>query len=560
MITTMIDSELYKILEHQKKQIRDAYRSDELGFLIIEIIRSLDHAMFMLKHDIKVPQKEWLIEKYRSGWGKAFTIYYSDYKPDDIIPMIVFDPDMRRWLDNMIQHAGKVQISSQFLGYCKAGLMELTRPSTKEFIFTYTINDATEYYEKLSLAFYFQIVNKALENKIAKLKEELPSVRNKLEAIVSVANGKFISYKATDEIDDFYSRFGRLYLQTTQIIDEFDEKDVFGGIPYKMYLDLTEDIIMAAIMHRDCCMVLVEKTNHKIFLRDILTYTFPKDLFIKNYSESRTLNEDNVIQMTSCLTINKENFEEHLSYPGAPCPLFFELAENVLMRSSHGCLDMPVFFLNRELKRRYPRDYFNAVNNREKRFKDQLYSLFPEKIIKTNENVVIKIDNKSTDIDAIIFDPKKKSLGLFQLKWQDTFSTSMKERFSRMSNLVPKSVEWIDKVEAWLQANGAKQILEKLNIKNEDEIHDIHLFVLSRNHVHFSNQQLDKRAIWASWFQVIEASAKVKDPHQTDPIGEFAAKLQFFSPSMRKDLENDHAIQNSDFKIANYNISIRSSK
>lgn len=45
---------LYKILEHQSKRVREAYPSDELAYLLIEIIRSLDYAMFMLKHDFLV--------------------------------------------------------------------------------------------------------------------------------------------------------------------------------------------------------------------------------------------------------------------------------------------------------------------------------------------------------------------------------------------------------------------------------------------------------------------------------------------------------------------------
>ncbi|WPV65410.1 hypothetical protein [Chitinophaga sp. LS1] len=554
----MINEHLYEILENEKKRIRKSYPSNDVEFVVIEIIRSLDYLMFMLKHDFEIPQKDWLIEKYRFGWGVAFSIFYEDYNSNNLIPAILFDPETRKWLDNIIQHAGKVEISSHFLMYCKAGLMQLSQLSEKEFAFTYTIDEPAEYYEKLSLEYFFYIAQGIYKDRLSKFMERLPAVREQLKEIVTIHFEKFISYKATSEIDDFYSEYGRIYLLTTQIIDDFDESDVFGGIAYKEYLDFAEDVIMAAAMHRDCCMALAEKTNHQVYLRNILTYTFSKDAFIKNYSESRGIPEDKVLQIVSCFTINKENFQQHLSYPGAPCSPFFELANNILMRSSHGCLDMPVFFLNRELKKRYQKDYFNAVNNREARFKKQLYSLFPDRILKIHENIVVKIDNKSTDIDAIIFDPERKVLGLFQLKWQDAFSTSMQERFSRISNLIPKSVEWIEKIEAWIKANNAKSILEKLKISNSDYSgYDIYLFVISRNHVHFSNQSLDKRAVWASWYQVIEASAKVKDPLQSNPIGEFAAKLRFFSPEMRNKVEGGQFIHDFDYKVAQTNISIR---
>ncbi len=557
----MNNERFHLILEHEKIRIQEAYPSKDVEYVVLETIRALDYIMFMLKHDLDIDQKDWLIEKYRFGWGLVSLIFYPDHKPDNMIPTILFDVATRKWLDNIIQHAGKVQISSQFLMYDKAGLVDLTQKSDSEFAFTYKIDDPVEYYERASLEYFFKMANKIYEKRASKLLERLPSVREQLKEIVDVHGENFISYSATKEIDDFYSEFGSLYLLTTQIIDDFDEFDVFGGITYKEYLDFAEDIIMAAIMHRDCCMALVEKTNHRIFLRNILTYTFSRNLFIENYSESRHLSRDKVLQIASCLTIDKDNFREHLSYPGAPCPPFFELGDNLLTRSSHGCLDMPVFFLNRELKRRYRKDYFNAVNNREARFKNQLYSLFPESIVKVNENLVIDVNNKRTDIDAIVFDPNRKILGLFQLKWQDTFSTSMQERFSRISNLIPKSVQWIDKIVAWIKANNAKSILEKCKINDKDHrIDDIYLFVLSRNHVHFSNQTLDKRAVWASWYQVMEASAKIKDPTQSNPIGEFAAKLQFYSPGIRRDLEENKSIQDFNYNIGRYNITVNRMK
>jgi hypothetical protein len=230
----------------------------------------------------------------------------------------------------------------------------------------------------------------------------------------------------------------------------------------------------------------------------------------------------------------------------------------MVMRSSFGSLDRPIFFLNRELKRKYPKDYFNAVNRREERFKKQLYSLFPQKkIIKIDQNIEIKIGDATTDIDAVLYDKEKGTLGLFQLKWQDTFSTSMRERFSRITNLIPKSVEWIDKVENWLKANDETTILRILKVGDKTaKIETTHLFVLARNHVHFTNQSLDNRAIWASWYQVVEASAKVKDPTASNPISELAAKLIFFSPAQRKEMEEFNKSDDYKFKFAGYEITV----
>ena len=82
-----------------------------------------------------------------------------------------------------------------------------------------------------------------------------------------------------------------------------------------------------------------------------------------------------------------------------------------------------------ELYRRYRKDWDHAVDGREEHFRKELYDLFPtrrfakaEKPLNLrNEGVV------ATDIDAAVFDSTTRTLGLFQLKWQDPFGTSMRK-------------------------------------------------------------------------------------------------------------------------------------
>ncbi|MBY0427364.1 MAG: hypothetical protein K2Q22_17140, partial [Cytophagales bacterium] len=122
-----------------------------------------------------------------------------------------------------------------------------------------------------------------------------------------------------------------------------------------------------------------------------------------------------------------------------------------------------------------------------------------------------------------------------------------------ISNMIPKSVEWIEKVESWISTNDAKGILKKCGIDG-DKIENVHLFVLSRNHVHFTNQKLDERATWGSWFQLLEASTKVKDPSSVNPIAEMAAKLRFLYPEMRKKVEGVMKLANVELKFSRYTV------
>lgn len=547
---------LEQILNNEKSRIRKSYPSNDVIFPLIEIIRSLDFETYAQRISPNQSTSALILEKYRFGWSLAFYLYYQDLLPNDNIPLFEFSQKEREWVDSIIQHCGSIQILRQYLDYEKAGLVEIIQKSEKEFLFRFlTEGIGDEIYDHISLSHYLELIQDVLKDKIKPALEQLPEMRKKLESRVRVTQERFIEYNATEEMEVFYRRLGYLILMTTQIVDDFDEADKFGGYNYKDYMDFVQDGFMAVLMHRDCCFALAEKTKYKVNLRTILTYGFSSQRFFELIKENYKWPKDKVEQIATCLAITKENYEYHLnSYPGLPPAPYYQLSNDVWMRSTEGCLKMPVFFLNREIKRRFPKDYFEAVNKREVRFRSQVYDLFKYDWIHcVNQNVFIG----TTDIDAVVFDTRRKILGLFQLKWQDAFSTSMQERRNRISNMIPKSVEWIDNVERWISANDAKSLLKKCGIDG-DKIEDIYLFVLSRNHVHFTNHKLDERATWGSWFQLIEASTKIKDTANTNPIGEMAAKLRFLYPDMRREVEGVMRQEKMTLKFGEYLVKIQS--
>jgi hypothetical protein len=551
---------LNKVLEIEKGKIKTSYPSKDVIFVLIEIIRSLDYHAFMLAHDIDVPDKELLLEKYDFGWSQPFSIFYNVFELTDNVPLFKFSYNEKKWIDILIQRSGSIGLCKQFLDYCKADLFDLKNEGDNFTFYNLFENSGIEYYERLSLAHYHSVMDGILTSRSKAVFNRLPEMREKLKSIVTVSNEDFITYRATPEIDEFYSSFGYLYLMTTQVIDDFAENDSFGGINYKDYLDCLQQLFKSAIMHRDCCMALAEKTSHKIFLRNILTHCFSINKYVKNFSDYMDWDEERTKEVISAFTLNKENINFHLSNPKANPPPFIQLGKNTIMESSHGSLKMPIFFLNRELKRKYPKDYFNAVNNREIRFREQLYSLFPEgKVIKVNGSRNIRAESLITDVDAILFDIEAKSLGLFQLKWQDTFASSMRERFSRINNLIPKSVEWIERILTWISKNDSKSIFKTLGIDTDvDSIDNVYIFIISRNHAHFSNQKLDDRAIWASWYQLVEAFTKVKPQNNTDSIATLAVGLKFFDPEVRMKREALPKLKDYEFTISKYKIQVKS--
>lgn len=77
---------------------------------------------------------------------------------------------------------------------------------------------------------------------------------------------------------------------------------------------------------------------------------------------------------------------------------------------------------------------------------------------------------------------------------------------------------------------------------------------VARHHMHFTNHELDKRAIWCSWHQLFETSAKIKDYSNSNPIEKLAVKLAFFSPEARLKRETPNILNRLEIKFSKYKI------
>ena len=144
-----------------------------------------------------------------------------------------------------------------------------------------------------------------------------------------------------------------------------------------------------------------------------------------------------------------------------------------------------------ELYRRYRKDWDRAVDGREEHFRKELNDLFSaERFAKAEKP--LKLRNKgrvATDIDAALFDKATGTLGLFQLKWQDPFGTSMRKRNSKMMNFLEETDQWVSTVSSILRETP--EVLNHLLGDRTVRIKDtkkIHLFVIGRHFSHFSGE------------------------------------------------------------------------
>lgn len=552
---------LKEIVETETLKIKDTF-SGPSYHAIQHILRRLDFVMLFYNNAPgKTEQEvEELREFYNYGWAPALKPFYNDININTFEPFPEMYKEAMNWADGIIQFAGHIAFLNQLVEYEKAELIKLEIPKENEFSFSYIVENAgLEYYDRKSRDFFRDmIVERMIEEKKKKDNLNEEEIKIKLREIIRNPSGKYISYDSTPEIDDYYKKKGHYFVLRLQGYDEFGENDIFGGIEYWKYLDLVETIMGVAIMHTEACLELT-KINPKVDLHNLLTYTFYKDKTLDIYKNYFGASQSEMEQIFSCITLNKENFSYYLDYPAASLPMYVQVSENMLVRLVSGCLGNPFELLNRELKRKFEKDYFEAVNKREDRFRNELFHLFPhDKMIRIPKGININLNGKKTDIDAVIFDTKTMTLGLFQLKWQDPFRKSMRERFSRISNLFNKASEWVEKVEYWLTNTDISNIIETLELrkytKEDIHINEVHIFVLSRNNINFTNVDgLDERVAWGTWYQMIESQAIVKSSSD-NVIRDAFIKLKTLSPKNRMKNEKIPDIPNFETTFGKYRV------
>lgn len=517
----------------------------------IEILRQYD--VFYVSHQMKsnLMLTDFVMdERYRYGWLSPISKLMSSSMENELVTFKSHSFN-KQWADSVIQVYGKIQLIKRLIILDEIGLVKLEETKKGKFRIRYTSEQVdVEHYERENFKFVNSVIRHIKSDEYSAHISKYKKILKEIGRLVQNPYGEYISYHTTPEIDAFYRKLGYFHLITSHGYEDFGESDNFGGIPYRDYLNVVEDIFGIALKHKDFCLSLLSKST-KTDPYNIFTYSWHYGKTIGDFASNLGGSFHELEKIFSCLTLSPDNIDSHSNDYGNHPPPYFAFGINQVTRSIAGSLNGSINFLKKELKRRYPSDYFKAVNNREVRFRKDLYLFFQDdRFIKLDKEIIIRGDNFSTDIDALIYDTATKTLGVFQLKWQDSYTTSLKERFSRITNLYPKSVEWIDKVERWFRENSLSAIIKGLGLEQYGvhEIGSIYNFVLARNHMYFTNEKLNDRAAWSSWYQLVQSKTTIK-VNIDNPIEALFLALKLSSPSSRI-LREDYP------KIAPYKIEL----
>ncbi len=480
---------------------------------VIEVIRAIDdifcYYSYVLPKDSENQESFYLyFRTHTNGFYECYEqLCYDEEKETRLHILYPSSEASRDWANYTLQLSGTVGFIYRYIQLTKQGVFGIEKKSSYEVVLKCKMPSGAEYLEtRYQKKYLNNIVSTNLNSK--RLNELEPVAYSELEKNVFIWNTHFIKYNTTPSLNEYYLLQGGAYIGGFVGNDAFNDESLFNKIPYKVIKGIIQGFVANSSKHLDFCQVALRKYGiEKLNQWNFYSTLYNINKLVEEISTDTGIDTSTVRWVTDILTLTKDNLKIHLNAPGSSLPPLIKIEKDYVIRSLAGLLSNPFTYLIRCLKHHCPQDYFNAVNGREKRFQENFYSLFESpNVIKCNRVIELKQGKTVlTDIDAMLFDIKEKSLTLVQLKWMDDFGTSMQQRKSMKSNFNHSIRKWIDNVQTWLENNGPTSLLKyfTMDAQNND-VKNINFFVLGRHFSQFSDEQIDNEVAYCAWPQLVE--------------------------------------------------------
>jgi hypothetical protein len=293
--------------------------------------------------------------------------------------------------------------------------------------------------------------------------------------------------------DAFYRRLANVHLKMMTYQLGYPPDAVIGGCTVQTYRDVLGRLLDWALQARDRGETATPRSERSL---------------VAALASALAVDSAFISRAVAAFTLDHENAAYHAAVPGVAAAPLVRVDSDRLVWSVHGLTTEPLLFMTRELKRRDAQDYHNTAYLREVVFRQDLYALFQDKRFVTSDaRIKLRRDRGDvrTDIDAVVFDRKSGTLGIFELKSQDPFARSTAELVRQRDNVLYANRQ-ISGVLTWLNRHGADEILNRVDSRTAKTFRaqKVYPFVLGRFLAHFSDgPEPDRRAAWGTWPQLL---------------------------------------------------------
>lgn len=516
--------QLRRLLDEQHASLQHRFPSDRQKSLLA-LTRAHDWHFLGSRHSDLHETSH-----YAHGWQKALSLCFSASALHTSTSRA--DDALDTWADTLLETCDYFAEGERILDYCEAGFLRMQQGNDADFdVWIASKKMPTEWGERADLRWWTKLLALLYDAELRTLQEEKGQIQQQLDIFVEQWDGQIAgTYKTTRTLDDYYRRLGVLSVKMMVCYDEYPPSVSIGGNTFAEYREVLSALVGYALKYNDIGRTFLAR-HPALSLRAYLAMPHNDTSLIEALATTLALDKGTVCLALDAYTLDAENVSYHCSTSDVPAPPLLRLDTRHRVWSLAGLLTEPLFFLKRELKRKYSYEYHTASHLREEIFRQDVYALFPDKrFVKSIGHVELKRTKgmPTTDVDALIFDRKTGALALFELKSQDPFAYSQQERTRQRDYFYGARKQVLASTE-WVKRNGVNALLGRLDPKQVKRLkaQNVYIFVLGRYLAHFfDGAEFDTRAAWGTWPQVlrlIDANAFAAD--DTNPIQSLYNKL-----------------------------------
>lgn len=449
--------------------------------------------------------------RFIQGWGANHAL--KRIIPDEALPepfrLFASTEDTRRLADEFLLQCGVLELGERLHGWFREGLVEGSVrhhsdpriPAIGDVLTLKSVasSHGDDQIGMKNLRWASDRIMKRDRGLEIELGQRTRELSSELERHVGLIGGWGLAYTTTSEIDEHFRDCARLYVRRIFGQDMLGPDDVIGGQSYSDWIEVL--VVLSARAQRHAAFAAIAKARDpRLHLRNLLTTHSPRDGFIHGVAHMLDADIAETAELLRSFTLGPETKTVHLNASDPAWAPIIDIGADQLILPVYGLDINPFLFLLADLKARHEKDWFSAVNVRERRWVDELEALFEGRKWRTNDrNLRLKVDGRDlTDIDFAVQDEHSGDIALFQLKWQRPVGMDNRVRRNVGSSFVADANRWVDDVTKWLDAEGDEALRNRLGFTKPSG--RIVLFVLGRYHAFISGHDgRNPRAAWSDW-------------------------------------------------------------
>jgi hypothetical protein len=422
------------------------------------------------------------------------------------------------WADQVLVEAGQLSVLRRFAHGERYGLVRCQFESEGH-ISIHVVGSGEEaldrYDQSWMVAQVFDQQAKHMDHLAGQMKGW---ARDRLDQYSWIHKDHFIGYDLDQELLDLYQEQAKVTMLKSVEAGAFPDEVKIGPRTFGQWKRIAIATAARAGLHVSFASRLLSRHRDRLDIRNLLTVPIGYEDLKEIWCEKAGVEtEQEQHELADMLMLSSVHAEEYFSNCDVPLPYGIRLGQDVALLLQFGYLANPAAFLVTELRRRYRKDWDRAVNLREAGFQRDLHALLPApSYVPGRGNVKVRnaTGGLETDIDAVLFDRSCGVLYLFQLKWLDVFGHGLKERQSKLTNLL-KANSWVEQVERWVSSMPRSKLASLVGLGEELRAladFTVRTVVLTRFNARFSGTHCyDERAVWMSWPQLCRSVAEARD-------------------------------------------------